>query len=293
MKRIISVEQKEPVVFLGDDYVYGNRRYFCRAANRQLKLSIMRPRNFNDHDIQYEKCPVVMWVCGGGWMEMDRKVWLPELVYLAKQGYAVVSMDYSTEFTTRWPEQMQDVTSAIRWVRTHAAEFAFDPDRIAIMGESAGGHLSVIAGLIEDGLYDSGENPGQSSTVQAVVAWYPPTSPMVLFEELEGTVLRNSVLPDDEALLNSGLSRNMGPADLEKYDDTLKLVKAGAPPFLLLHGDKDSGVAVSHSHKLHDALEQVGNSVELYVIEDADHAEGRFVQPVVKEIILNFLDEHL
>ncbi|MFA9381712.1 MAG: alpha/beta hydrolase fold domain-containing protein, partial [Acetanaerobacterium sp.] len=199
------------------------------------------------------------------------------MTWFAKHGYAVASVDYSVNYSNRWPQPMEDIKQAIRWLRAHAEEFNLDPDRIAVMGESAGGHLAALTGLVNDDRYDAGNNLDQSSAVQAVIPWYAPVSPVVLQKELVGM----------------GCTREMLPADIENYDNLLDLVSPGMPPFLILHGATDHAVQLSHGENLHDALEKAGNDVEMYIIEGADHADERFIQPRVKEIILLFLNEKL
>ena len=273
MKHKITINPDERAIFLGDNYVYGYRRFWNQAVCSPLYLSLMRPRSFYDYDQKVTRSPVIVWLCGGGWIEMDRKVWLPELAWFAKRGYAIASVDYTVSHTARWPEPMQDIKQAIRWLRVHADEFNLDPGRIAVMGESAGGYLAAITGLVSDSRYDAGDTLSQSSAVQAVVAWYTPVSPVTLVKE--------------------GFNRNMRPVDIEKYDDLLDLVGPGVPPFLILHGSGDEGVALSHGENLHNALEKAGNDVEMYIIDGAQHADERFVQPEVKEIILKFVNEKM
>lgn len=278
MKYRIQVVAKEPAIFLGDNYVYGYRRVWNQAVCNPLYLSMVRPRSFYDYDIKAaKKSPVIVWLCGGGWMEMDRKVWLPELSWFAKKGYTVASVDYSVTHNTRWPEQMQDIKQAIRWLRAHAEEFNLDPERIAVMGESAGGHLAALTGLVSDNRYDTGDHLDQSSSVQAAIVWYGPLSPVILVDELR----------------DLGLTKEMCPADIDKYDNPLDMVGSGMTPFLILHGSSDHTVALSHGEKLYETLEKTKNDVEMYIIEDAQHADEKFIQPEIKEIILNFLNERL
>ncbi|MFP3152876.1 alpha/beta hydrolase [Lachnospiraceae bacterium ZAX-1] len=277
MKQIIKIEKKECAVYLGDEFVYGQRMHWDNASNRPLYLSLLRPRSFYANDIKVEHAPVIVWLCGGGWMQMDRKVWLPELTWFSKHGYAIASVDYPVTHITRYPEQLQDIKEAIRWLRANAEELHLDPTRICVMGESAGGHLASLIGLT-DGKYDVGSNLDQSSAVQAVVSWYGPTSPVTLMKELEPTGF---------------VTRNMMPADIENYEDALNLVKPGTPPFLLLHGTNDSSVAYTHSENLYEALETAGNTAELFLIEGAEHADELFIQDEIKQIMLDFLNQHL
>ena len=91
--------------------------------------------------------PVLLWICGGGWECCDPANRLHDLSYFAERGYIVCLAEYRVTGTAPFPAQIQDVKTALRFVRKHARAFRADPDRIALMGDSAGGHLVTLAGL--------------------------------------------------------------------------------------------------------------------------------------------------
>ena len=100
-----KVPSEEPVVTLGSEIVYAQRVEWCGATWRPLCLSLMRTRQFFYYDRE-ETLPVVLFLCGGGFSNVDRNVWMPELAWFAKRGFAVVSVDYSVTSRTRFPMQM-------------------------------------------------------------------------------------------------------------------------------------------------------------------------------------------
>lgn len=272
MRKVIQVPRDEEVITLAADIVYGQRQEWCHAKYRQLHMSLMKPRcNYPyDEDKTY---PLIIWLCGGSFTEVDRNIWMPELVYFAKQGFAVAAVDYSVIQLTRYPDQLVDIKEAIRYIRAHAKEFHIDPDRIAIMGESAGGYLSILAGITgKETEYDNGTYSQYSSEVQAVVAWYPCV-------EMEWLV------PDRKSV-------NMAE-DVENYPNLSEIVKADMPPCLLLHGTEDSLVPAEHSEVLYKALLDKGNDADLYLVEGANHADRPFVKAELKQIIVDYLRKHM
>jgi acetyl esterase/lipase len=269
MKKTINVPIQEPGVILAGEIVYGQRGAWNNLTYRPLKLSLMRPRPSGAK----QDLPLIVWLCGGGFTEMDREVWLPELVWFAKRGYAVASVDYSTTYRSRFPEAAEDVKLAIRFIKAHAAEYDIDGNRIALMGESAGGYITALCGLTgRDRKFDSGGFENYSSEVQAVIPWYPPV-------RMSGMEIE----PGRVTL----------PHDIAAYADITGYVSRDAPPFLILHGSGDSLVPLSQGELLYDSLQKAGADADMIVLEGAEHADTAFVQPQVKELILEFIERKL
>ncbi|MDR1287908.1 MAG: alpha/beta hydrolase [Treponema sp.] len=150
MRKIIDVHSftKNKLVILTEGIEYARRWEWCSGAVRSRKLSLIHPRqHFEYDDPSREKQPVLVWLCGGGFTEMDRNVWLAEMAWFAKYGYTVASIDYGVAFRDRFPQAIVDIKEAIRYLRSNEDEFCIDGSRIAIMGESAGGYYSALAGV--------------------------------------------------------------------------------------------------------------------------------------------------
>lgn len=273
MRTVIKTSRGREVITLASTIVYGQRKEWCGTKYRQLSLSFMKPRCHYACD-ENRVYPLIVWLCGGSFAEVDRNIWIPELTEFVRKGYAVASVDYSTIQLTRYPDQLRDIREAIRFLRAHAEEFHIDPNRIAVMGESAGGYLSALTALAppldvssEEGFLE------YSSEVQAVVCLYP-------------CVDIKALLPDRKRI-------NL-PEDLEHYDDLCSLVTEKCrTPFLLMHGLADQLVPSEHSEKLYQALQHSGIRSDLYLLEDADHADRYFVAEETKKIITEFLEESL
>ncbi len=273
MKKTLQVPVEDRVVHLAADIVYAQRQEWCEAKYRQLHLSFMKPRCHYLYD-ERRTYPLLIWLCGGSFAEVDRNVWMPEMVYFAKRGYAVAAVEYSTIQLVRFPDQLEDIKEAIRYLRAHAEELQIQPDHIGIMGESAGGYMSLLVALKgKDRTCDKGAYLDQSSEVQAVCSWYPVTDMSIM---------------DREHLEEAHCA-----PDVLRLPTLMDFVTPDLPPFLMMHGTSDVLVGHQHSEKLYEALQKAGVQSDLYLIEGADHADHRFVQDQVKAIMLSFFDSVL
>ena len=139
MRRKIQVKERQPqfcvvtgITFTQVDAWFGN-------TMRDLKMDLIYPKDAG------KKYPCVVWICGGAWIQMDRSAHLAYLSNLAQQGFVVASVEYRTSNEAKYPAPLQDVKAGIRYLRAHAERFCIDPDRIGVMGESAGGYLTCMA----------------------------------------------------------------------------------------------------------------------------------------------------
>ncbi len=151
------------------------------------------------------------------------------------------------------PEIVSDVRRAVRFIRLHARDFGVDPDRLGVRGGSAGGLLSLVIGTTSDAGDPSAEDLvlRMSDRVAAVVAYYPASD------------LRELVNEDYPAL-------NFDPAEAPAFSPILHATPDD-PPTLLIHGDQDDVLDVSHSRLMYEALQEHGVESKLIIIEGAGH----------------------
>lgn len=249
-----------------------------------------------------DSVPVVIWLHGGGWRFGDRRL-APDLGAFARQsGLAVVSIDYRLSDEVKFPAPVEDVKSAVRWVRSVASEFGFDENHIGLWGSSAGGHLAACAALAGEDHFISGEHPGFSSAVQAVVDGYGPTNFGRIDEarSLVGAVgtdaesiVVGGVLPasDPESFESRFLGAPVGSSpQLVELADPVHYVNPGSPPFLILHGDADTLIPSGQSRYLFDALIGAGNNATLVLFENLRH--GFFNNPDLAEADYGLVTVH-
>jgi acetyl esterase/lipase len=235
---------------------------------------------------------VVLWLHGGGWRHGDRHL-SPDLSALAVQtGLAVFSIDYRLSDEAKFPAQVEDVKTAVRWVRSVAGHFDLNPDRVGLWGSSSGGHLAACAALSGKDQFLTDEHSGCSSAVQAVVDGYGPTNfaridadrgTLVSGDDAESLAI-GAVLPAchpdsfESRLLGVPVSISAPEVELA---DPVHYVQAGAPPFLILHGQADSLIPCAQSLYLFEALAAAGNDVTIVLAEKLKH--GFFNDPRLAE----------
>ena len=281
MRKELNVKSERPQLWLDTEVTFAQVPGWCGHLTMDLKMSIIR-----HHERDRTPHPCIVWLCGGGWLEMDRHAHLADFAELARAGFVIASAEYRTSNYVPFPAQLEDVKAAIRYLRANAARYAIDPDRIGIMGESAGGHLAALAGVTGGTReFDKGLYLEESSAVQAVCDWYGPTDLGKMIDaarEMDG--------PQPEAIVLGG---KMDDAEFLKKMNPISWVGEDTPPFLILHGKEDSVVPFEHSEWLYDALTRAGRPVEFYALEGADHADLHFFQKEIEDIICGFFKKCL
>jgi acetyl esterase/lipase len=259
---------------------------FSRPGGVPLLLDLYLPAE----NISAGPVPAIVHFHGGGWRVGERSSLGPvtdgfslaPFERLAAAGFAVVSADYRLSSQAVFPAQLEDATAAVAWLRTPAAEYNVDADRIFAWGDSAGGHLACLVGLGADGSGVpagdiTGDDAGNAdatahnaNAVAAVAAWYPPTD----LNRMGGQALPNAVATADDPGSREALLIGAQPADAPDKAaaaSPLSYVGGQAPPFFLAHGTADRFVPAAQSTTLAAALEAAGTDVELLLIEGADH----------------------
>jgi acetyl esterase/lipase len=238
--------------------------------------------------------PVCVYLHGGGWMRGARTDRAAErLQPVARAGVAVASVDYRLSGQAAFPAQLDDARAAVRWVRAHAAEHGHDATRVGAWGASAGGHLAALLGLTAD---DRDAELGDSS-VQAVVAWFATTDLLGLAADAPEGPLPPFVtgpLPDPpfEARL-LGVAAAADAPERARAASPVAHAHAGAPPFLLAHGDRDGLVPSAQSRRLHAALRAAGADATLWVLAGGNHEDPAFDSPESLAAVAAFLRSRL
>lgn len=255
---------------------------YARAGDQKLLLDLHLPD-------QVSKPPLVMFIHGGSWRAGSRKD--KYLLFLAKNGYAVASIDYRLSQTAVFPAQIHDCKAAVRWLRAHAGEHGYDASQIVAMGCSAGGHLAVLLGTtggVAELEGDVGGNLDQSSKVQTIVDFYGPVD----------FILRSKDQPkftDDPSgkvyqLLGQGVTQN---EKLARLASGAFHVSADDPPMLVIHGTVDKTVLPNQSQRICEAYKAAGLNAEFHSVEGGGHGGPLFSTPECHGWVLAFLKREL
>ncbi len=196
--------------------------------------------------------PVVVWIFGGSW-KFGSKGFHVNVRELTRSGIAVASIQYRLSGTDKYPAQLDDCRTAVEWLRTHGREYGLDPQRIGLSGESAGGHLAALLGTVEG-----------APRIRAVFAMYPPTDLV--------TMGRKYSKPDKESDIEKLLG---GPIEqklaLAREASPVNHVSCTSPPFLMMHGSRDTLVPLEQSEVLQRRLVQAHVEAKLIVVPDKGH----------------------
>jgi len=246
--------------------------------------------------------PVIVSIHGGAFMGGDKRdVQVTPMFAALQRGYALVGVNYRMSGEAIFPALIHDIKAAIRWIRANAAQFLFDPNRVATWGGSAGGYLSLMAGVASGlaGLDDpSLGNANQSDSVQAVVSWFPPTD----FLKMDEQLAESGFLPPPEfshSGANSPESLLLGQQitaipDRVRAANPETYIRPGLPPFFIQHGDMDDTVPYQQSLHFAEKLRAVApQAVTHEILPGARHADPAFETPHNIQKVLAFLDHAL
>ena len=248
------------------------------GAGRAEKADLYLPNNL----AAGKRAPAVLIIHGGGWTGGDKGA-AREInigTNLARNGYIAMSINYALASKTKstWPQNLHDCKTAVRWLRANASRLKINPDRIGVIGGSAGGHLTAMVALTgpEDGLDPRGPYAEFSCRVQCAVDLYGPAE-----------------LKDWHDLDMLGKPRNDAP-ELYRLASPTTYADRTDPPLLILHGTADKTVPVAQSEVFAAALKKAGVEHELVIIPDAPHTFH--LQPKQRDLrplVLGFFDKHL
>ncbi len=243
--------------------------------------------------------PVVVHIHGGAFATGDKRE-IPLRPFLGglRRGYAVISVNYRLSGEAVFPAGLQDLKTAIRWLRANCDQYLLDPNRIAACGGSSGGNSSAMLCLTADvpELDDlSLGQPELSCRVQAAVDWFGPTD----FLKMDEQLAESGLGPRDHNQADSPESRYLGARITEipekvRQANPITYVRADMPPILIQHGRLDNLVPVQQSIMFARELERVApDRYEFDILENAGHGDPLFETDDNMARVFAFLDKHL
>ena len=240
---------------------------YCRPDGIPLAMDIYTPRT----PASTAPAPVAVYIHGGGMTFGDRRpvglgaalahqdgaLFEPLRRQLNGHGFVVVSIDYRLLPAARWPAQIEDARCAVRFLRTHASDLGIAADRIGVWGSSAGAMLASLLGVTGRGAR-GGQPMEESSAVQAVVDMFGPTD---LNDISDSPLFLRGIV---QVGVGSSIERRRAMSPITHAG-------AGAPPFLILHGDEDEDVPLRHSVRFAQRLRSAGVDTTLIIVHGAGH----------------------
>ena len=249
--------------------------------------------------------PLIIYVHGGGWsMGNKREGALPCIIDAIKYGYAVISVDYRLAPGVKFPEFLFDVKTAVRWARANAKEYHFDPERFGMVGDSAGGHLTLMVGFTAGHPEYEGEQygwEGVSSAVQAIIDMYGPS----ILDADRDAFLKESGVPamnfgDPAPKEGSAPASGMGAAftsdlNMLRLISPIQYVHKDIPPTMIQQGEKDPIVPKQNSTILAEKIRKVcgPDRVDLRLYPERTHSDGAFMGTENCMEVLPFFDKYL
>jgi acetyl esterase/lipase len=257
-------QQMDPIAEWATNESYGASLHqnivYGRAGGLDLRLDVITTGEPSPR-------PVVVYFHGGGWVEGDKEgVLLRTLPYLA-WGMDVVNVEYRIASQALAPAAVEDGRCALHWVADHARDYGFDPNKIVVAGESAGGHIALMTGLLTptagfDDACEASPNDWQSTGprsvhVAAIIDFFGLVSLPVFLRQ---TKADGDVLPMPRTFVLRWLGNAPNQRELAERLSPITWVSHDSPPVLIAHGDEDPYVPYSQALLLRDSL--IHNSVE-------------------------------
>ena len=266
-------------IFPEGTITHGNISYANDTVKKHL-LDIYLPAKATG------KLPLVVWVHGGGWLSNDKYADMGYMRNTVKgfleHGYALASIDYRFSTTVPMPAQMHDCYQALEYLYQHAKEYNVDTDKIVLAGFSAGGHLASLVGLSVNNKVKSFYPNGQAThfKIKGVLDFYGP-SDLMLLKGINDPKSPEGILIGGTPAETAALAKAASPVTYADKND---------PPFLIIHGEKDTTVPNEQSKVMNQKLTEVSVKNELIIVPNAPHFGVLFDQEDVRKKVFEFLE---
>jgi acetyl esterase/lipase len=254
---------------------------YKKANGRDIKLDVIAA------GAPSEVRPTVIYLHGGGWVGGSKEDHALFVIPYLTRGMNAVNVDYRLASDSLAPAAVEDCRCALRWVYRHAKEYGFDTSKLVVAGESAGGHLSLMTGMLDPAAGFDNECPpdraaGDAVKVEAIIDYCGITD---VADLLEGPHVQSFALMWFASMPNrTELARRVSP---------LTYVRQGLPPVIIIHGDQDTTVPYQHGVRLHEALDRAGVPNQFITIPGGKHwgwPRDQYLR--AQQAIFAFLEQH-
>ena len=262
---------------------------YVPGGGKSRTLDLYRPKSSE------EALPLMVFIHGGGWRG-GSKDGCPAR-FLAQHGYAVASINYRLSREAKFPAQIEDCRAALRFLRAQAGKYNLQPDRVAVWGGSAGGHLAALLGTSAAVDFSGGPDAknvvgkvDESVRVQAVVDMYGASDLALL---MVNKAWRDHGVSRAAIQLLGSSADDPELMKKSKWASPVTYVGRDTPPFLIQHGDADRIMPLEQARVMDAVLQKAGVETTLMVMPGAGHAGGAFFSGENRKTLVAFLDRHL
>lgn len=255
--------------------------YYSEKHDEAKKLHIIKPKASG-------KYPLIVYIQGSAWHPQPVGITIPSMCYMAAKGYVVASVEYRNSDVATFPAPVEDLHTAIRFLKLNAEKYGIDKEKVAVWGDSSGGHVALMSAFT-CGDYRGEDYLDQDESVRAVVDFYGVTDIVSLGEFNDA--LDHDAADSPEALLLGGTVDEK--RELAMKASPYRLIsEKPLPPVFIAHGNEDKVMHVTQSYMLYNKLREYGHNVTMYMINGADHGSGVWNSELLDKVH-RFLMAHL
>jgi len=255
----------EDTTYWGTKYSEATNLKYGNAEDQRLDIYsqgewIGEPNYWKPDSVAH---PTLVYIHGGGWLGGNKDQITPFIISYLQKGWNVVNLEYRTGAGTA-PLAVDDCMEAIQWISRHSKNFNIDPEQVVISGESAGGHLALITGLLNSIPGSHKYYSGDSLKIKAIVNWFGIT-------DIAGV---NDFYKKQNQESNYASIWVGNPERMDSISNVFspdKRITSSTPPIISVHGKKDSVVPYEQAVTFHELLKKAGIRNELVSIDDGKH----------------------
>ena len=247
-----------------------------------LKLDLYYPKQVND------KNPLVISIFGGGWISgFKTDKFIPPMIQPINEGFIVAVPDYTLSLDAPFPQSVIDIKKCIAFLRSHSDLYKIDTNNITLWGESAGAHLALEAGLVENSHFDL----ALDTRVKNIIAMYAPSNPLTINAQAEKLGILDTARSDKDTVFGIYMGKNYDDERQMNLASPIKQINDHMPNIILEHGTKDALVPYLQSVEFFNkAKEKYPDShVTLSIYDGLQHTDPFFFTKEHVHYLMNML----
>lgn len=247
-----------------------------------LKLDLYYPKQVND------KNPLVISIFGGGWISgFKTDKFVPPMIQPINEGFIVAVPDYTLSLDAPFPQSVIDIKKCIAFLRSHSDLYKIDTNNITLWGESAGAHLALEAGLVENSHFDL----ALDTRVKNIIAMYAPSNPLTINAQAEKLGILDTARSDKDTVFGIYMGKNYDDERQMNLASPIKQINDHMPNIILEHGTKDALVPYLQSIEFFNkAKEKYPDShVTLSIYDGLQHTDPFFFTKEHVHYLMNML----